>query len=228
MGRELLINSLTNSQGEIPLFSFFNEIKKNGSIREVQAVISPNRRNPRTVVSIARRAFGVVIQLHEVNVNKDFHDQSDNSFAGKFGFKILPVADIALVRKNVRAWIAPALVPLDHPLYHKTEGENSVYVISHKNKNQPLQDGSSYYVRLKVVDSTEALSQVVEKFTNANISIQKMLKPQAKKGSNEADMAFILQPCQEQALQFAMARLEGLKDIVRSANVPLRVLGGTK
>jgi len=222
MTKELHVGSLTTAQDMIPIYSLLETRSLNGSIREIHAVLNGNNRNPETLTDIAECAFGVKIKSEQVNVTKCTLDKRDAFFAKEFGFTILPVAYAALSGGDVEAWIGPALVPAEHPLYHRTENDNSIHIVFKNGKKQDEAKGFSYYVRLRVKDQSGALGQIAEKFGNAGVSIKEMRQPEAKKDSDETDMAFLLWPCQAKVLQSALSAIAGLGDIVMGVNPPLK------
>lgn len=224
--KELIVGSLsTGPQDKISLSSLLRMKSLNGGIREIHAALNDNDRNPQTLVDMVRDAFGIEFKPDQVDVSTYVPDKMDQFFAEKFGFKILPVAYIALEGRDVEAWIAPALIPANHPLQDKTEKDNSIHVVSRKNSDKNA-GGFFYYVRLRVKDYPGVLGEITEEFGNVDISIREMHQPQAEI-SNEVDMAFLLSSCQDQVLQRAISAIAGLAVVLR-VNEPLRAFNKSK
>lgn len=237
MSGELFVGSLiTVPQGIIPLSNLLETHLVNRGITEINAVLDGNNLTAETIAALGRSAFGVDVSSQQVYVTDFNFDERDEFFAKEFGFKILPVAHIGIRDGEIETWIGPTLIPVNHPLSQRIEIGNSALVNSEGNKaqlnNREIRPNSetvsSYYVRLKVKDQAGVLAQVSQEFGNIGISIREMRQPQSKEGSDEADMAFLLWPCQTQALQSAINSLAGLSSIVISVSVPLRVFNKSK
>lgn len=231
---ELRIGSLTTTPVDrIPFSSLLDMKSLNGGIREVHAVLDENNRTPQVLADITRRAFGVEIKSGQVQVSDYIPDRYDDIFAKEFGFRIIPVAYTALRSGEVEAWIGPTLIPEGHPLYHGTEKDNSINVVSEEvNGNNEAEKpdtkkGFSYYVRLRVEDKASVMSTVAEEFGNLDINIKGVFQHLAQDKSQDVDIAFLLSPCSERALQLALTMIKGLNTVV-SVNAPLRAFNKGK
>lgn len=223
--KELRVSSFSTAHEGIPAYYLF-ALQEGENIKEIHVTLDKGRRTPQTVRELAKYAFNADINAHDIRVNNYDPDEKDRMFAEEFGFEILPIVYLHRQERNVEAWIAPVLLPKSHPFCERVQKSAAVHVIP-KNDNGK-DDDFSYYVRLRVDDQPGVLNRVTEEFGNAGISIQQMRQPKAEEGNSEADMAFLLWPCEAENLQSALTAIAGLSSIVMKVNPPLRVFSKSK
>ncbi|MEK7450855.1 MAG: ACT domain-containing protein [Patescibacteria group bacterium] len=232
MKKELFVSALTTEpKPAIPIEFLLRQQSIDGGVTRIEAVLDKNNLNAKTLARLAALAFGIGIKPKEISVLKYVPDKRDEFFAGKFGFKILPIAHAALKGGKVEAWIGPAFVPSKHPLT-QNGNKRSVLLSSEKSEGKKPKIGvrlnseivSSYYVRFAVKDNPGVLAQIAQKLGDQGISISEMLQPEAEEGSDQTEIAFLLHPCETQNLNLAVQSISNLEVVIKKANLPLRVL----
>lgn len=231
IAKELLVNAVTTMpKPMIPIESLLAARSIDGGVTRIEAVLDKHNLNVKTLTRLAVLAFGIGIKPEEISVLDYVPDERDKFFAEKFGFTILPIAHAALKEGRVEAWIGPAFVSVKHPLT-QNGNKTSVLLSSEESGREKRKIGvrlnseivSSYYVRFAVKDNPGVLAQIAKELGDQEISIKEMLQPEAKEGSNETEIAFILHPCVTQDLNLAVNAISKLNVVVK-ANSPLRVL----
>lgn len=271
---EVFVGSLTTQpESDLSLTRVLETEAIRKKIKGVHVVLGGEDNGEDILIQVADIGFGVSIRPEDIKTNSSSIEKSDYTFAGEFGFVILPIACAKLTGGKVDAWISRALVSKQHPLIAQALKIDSPVVITTgeidderiDTASETLQQlgisedfredfelafleamseetleklvkaavsisssrrsgtASSHYVRLTVQDQPGVLGDVAQQFGDAHISIRMAKQPEVEEGSETAQLAFILHPCETKTLEKCIDLIQNL-DVCVGVGSVLRVV----
>ncbi len=219
MPREIFIGSLTTQPGEgLSLTRLLKAQAIRGQIKEIHAVLTHQKVEQNTLEHLVALAFGFAIIPGDIPRDNSSIEEIDHIFAQEFGYIILPISCARLTGGRVEAWISPAFVSKEHPLA-RLKKDNAVVITTGKDN----QKTTSHYVRLTVKNDAGVLAKIADQFGSANISIRMAKQPEVEEDSKTAQLAFVLHPCETEALEECVTSIQDL-DVCLGVGSVLRVV----